>query len=74
MHIFFGKQNNIRSIDTFKIYATVVERIELGENGGGGDVPARFVEGRPKAIRPGAGNSMDGKEGRFNFFRLKGSV
>lgn len=72
-NIFFGKQNNVRPIDTFKIYATVVERIKQGENGGGGDVPAGFV-GQPKAIRPGARNTMHRKEGRFNFFRLKGSI
>lgn len=60
-NVFFGEQDNVRSVDTFKINATAVKRIKQGKNGGGSDVLAGFVEGRPKAIQPGAGNSKHGK-------------
>lgn len=65
--ILFREQHNIGSVDSLKLKGVVIERLkDIGDRRGGG-TPGRFIERRPKAIRPGTGRCMHRKESSLDF-------
>jgi hypothetical protein len=72
--IFLRERYNVGSVNVLKVDRVIIERMKQREDGVGGGIPSRFVEGRPKPIRVGAGRGLHRKNGRLDFSLSEGLI